>query len=412
MKKAKRQYIDGGVIYLEDGIYWVDIEDMKDNPLNVKLYADVSADDAKVLEFAEIGREEIENGNPANMVSVHVHKDGLIASGHTRKKMGIMLGVTRLKAEYTTEPYPSDEKPYDAVQNLLKTNTYRVLTPSVKLNIFETTEENYEVQHKSEMPPKVRNALLKNLQMKKQTMDKLIVIKKVRPELLKDIDKNATSIEYAYNVATGNDLKVIKKKEGGIDLYKLFTPAMKTRIIAYATTALKNYRSMTIKTKDGDYSPIEDELGWESTRFTGIVSDTFMWATARVLTEEGKEVSSAEGHPTDPDVYLINEDEKIEIKVTQFKGQGSSTTWKGGKGIREGEFLLIAHDADFTRLFVTFTSLTEDDWNKQGNVGTLLKLNKWWENKKDTDDYEFWKGEVYAASNIVQMQLDSINESI
>jgi hypothetical protein len=401
-----------GVIYQENGINWVDIKDMKDNPLNIKLYADVTAEDAKVLEFAEIGRVEIEQDNPANMVPVQVHKDGLVASGHTRKKMGIMIGVTRLKAEYTTETYPSKERPYDSITNLLKTNTYRLLTPSVKLNIFETAQDNYEEQYKSEMLPKVRNALLKNLQMKKQTMDKLIVIKKVRPELLKDIDKNATSIEYAYNVATGNDLKITKKKEGGIDLYKLFTQEMKTRIISYATTALKNYRSMTIKTKDGDYSPIEDELGWESSRFTGIVSDTFMWAMGRVLTEEGKEVSTANGHPTDPDVYLVNESEKIEIKVTQFKGQGSSTTWKGGKGIREGEFLLIAHDADFTRLFVTFTSLTADDWNKQGNVGTLLKLNKWWENKKNTDDFEFWKGEVYNASGITQMQLESINESI
>ena len=411
-KKLKRQYIDGGVIYLEGGIYWVDVEDMKDNPLNIELYSNVTNEDAKVLEFAEIGNEEVAKGNPANLIAVQVHKDGLIASGHTRKKMALMIGVNRLKAEYTTEPYPSDESPYDNVTNLLKTNTYRELTPSVKLNIFETTVDNYEKQYKEEMPPKVRNALLKRLKMTKQTMDKLSVIKKVRPELLKDIDKNATSIEYAYNVATGNDIKVIKKKEGGIDLYNLFTPEMKTRIVAYATTALNNYRSMTIKTKDGYYSPIEDELGWESTRFTGVVSDTFMWAVARVLKEEGKEVSSANGHPTDPDVYLINEDEKIEIKVTQFKGQGSSTTWKGGKGVREGEFLLIAHDADFTRLFITFTTLNENDWDKQGNIGTILKLNKWWKNKKDTDDFEFWKGEIYIASDITQMQLESINESI
>ena len=411
-KKAERQYIDGGVIYLEDGIRWVDIEDMRDNPLNTELYADVSAEDAKVVEFAEIGNEEVAKGNPANLVSVHVHKDGLIASGHTRKKMGKMIGVTRLKAEYTTEPYPVEDSPYDNVTNLMKTNTYRELTPSVKLTIFEKTSDSYEKQYKVEMPPKVRNALLKKLKIKKATMDKLSFIKKVRPELLKDIDKAATSIEYAYNDASGNDLKVVKKKEGGINLYNLFTPEMKTRIVAYATTYLKRCRSMTVKTKDGDYSPIEDELGWEPTRFTGIVSDTFMWAVARVLTEEGKEVSSANGHPTDPDIYLINEEEKIEIKVTQFNGQGSSTSWKGGKGVREGEYLLIAHDAEFTRLFITFTTLYENDWNKQGNVGTILKLNKWWENKKDTDEFDFWKGEVYDVSGITQMQLESINESI
>jgi len=403
---------ENGVIYTENGVNWVNVEDMIDNPLNAKLYADVSAEDTKVIEFAEIGREELENGNPANMVSVQIHPDGLIAAGHTRKKMAKMIGAPRLKAEYTTEEYPNEEKPYDAVTNLLKTNTYRELTPSVKLNVFETSEQNYYEQHKMEWSVKTRNGLLKQLKITKSTMDKLSVIKKVRPELLKDINSNATSIEYAYNVATGNDIKVIKKKEGGMDLYKLFTPAMKTRIIAYATQALKKYRAMTIKTKDGDYSPIEDELGWESSRFTAIVSDTFMWAIGRVLTEEGKEISTAKGHPTDPDVYLVNEEEKIEIKVTQFKGQGSSTTWKGGAGIREGEFVLIAHDADFTRLFITFTTLDENDWGKQGNVGTILKLNKWWENKKNTDDYEFWKGEVYDASGITQMQLENIDESI
>ena len=59
LHKSKRQYIDGGVIYLEDGTYWVDIEDMIDNPLNTKLYSNVSAEDAKVVEFAEIGNEEV-----------------------------------------------------------------------------------------------------------------------------------------------------------------------------------------------------------------------------------------------------------------------------------------------------------------------------------------------------------------
>jgi hypothetical protein len=398
-----------GVIYQENGISWVDIEDMKDNPLNLRLYANVSAEDTKVLEFAEIGRGEIEQGNPANMIAVQVHKDGLIASGHTRKKMGKMLGVTRLKAEYTTEEYPTKEKPFDAVQNLLKTNTYRVLTPSVKLNIFEASEEEYVVQHKSEWPVKIRNDLLKKLTTTKLTMERLSVIKKIRPELLKDIDKNATSIEYAYNMATGNDVKVIKKKQNGIDLYKLFTPEMKTRIIAYATTALKNYRRMTVKTKDGEFSPIEDELGWESSRFTGVISDTFMWAVGRVLAEEGKEVSTANGHPTDPDIYLINEDEKMEVKVVLFKGNGANTTWKGGRGIREGHYFLLAYDTDFSRLFITSTTLSAEDWKKRGNVGTELSLKTWWENKKNTNDYEFWKGEVYDAGT-VHMFLESIDK--
>jgi hypothetical protein len=39
-------------------------------------------------------------------------------------------------------------------------------------------------------------------------------------------------------------------------------------------------------------------------------------------------------------------------------------------------------------------------------------LKNWWKNKKDTTDYDFWKGEVYDVSGMVQMQLASIDESI
>ena len=396
----------------EKGNMVVDIENLKPNPVNKLLYGNETAEAAKQEELAISMREEMDAGHSPNKVAIQIHRDGTICSGHTRTISGKKIGATTLKAEYTTAPYPSDATPYQNIKYLRSTNIYRTMTPSVKLDNFDATMHAYEIEFGYEMSAKERNALLKELGITKASIDKLSKIKELRPDLLKDIDHHGTSIEYAWNVATGNDVKIVPKKENGIDLYKLFTPEMKTRIIAYATSALRQYRSMTIKTKDGDFSPIEDELGWESTRFTGIVSDTFMWAMARVLTEEGKEVSSANGHPTDPDVHLINEDEKIEIKVTQFKGQGAATTWKGGRGIREGEYLLVAHDADFTRLFVTFTTLDKSDWGKRGNIGTQLTLKNWWKNKKDTTDYDFWKGEVYDVSEMVQMQLASINESI
>jgi hypothetical protein len=41
---------ENGVIYTENGVNWVNVEDMIDNPLNAKLYADVSAEDTKVIE--------------------------------------------------------------------------------------------------------------------------------------------------------------------------------------------------------------------------------------------------------------------------------------------------------------------------------------------------------------------------
>jgi hypothetical protein len=186
---------------------------------------------------------------------------------------------------------------------------------------------------------------------------------------------------------------------------------MQTRVISYAVKYLKDLRSLTVDTKDGKFSPIEDDLGWEPGRFTGAASDTFMWAMGCVLREEGYAVSTANGASMDADVYLINEDEKIEVKCTEYKGHGAKSSWKGGNGIREGEFLLVAHADNFTRLFITFTTLTKDDWDKKGNVGTELTLKKWWKNHKDDPKVnEFWKGEVYdsSSSKTTEMVLESI----
>ena len=142
-----------------------------------------------------------------------------------------------------------------------------------------------------------------------------------------------------------------------------------------------------------------------------------MWAMGRVLKEEGYEVATANGYAGDADVYLINEDEKIEVKATQFRGHGAGTSWKGGRGARNAEFLLIAHDADFTRICVIFSTLTHSkdpskqrDWKKQGPNTTEMPLKKWYDNHIDIGDYEFWKGEVFkdSGSGQVQMSLASV----
>ena len=46
-----------------------------------------------------------------------------------------------------------------------------------------------------------------------------------------------------------------------------------------------------------------------------------------------------------------DEDEKIEVKCTQFNGHGAMTKWSGGENIREGKYLLVAHDLDFKNIF-------------------------------------------------------------
>ena len=402
------------IIYEENGINWINVEDMFPNPTNTELYSDETSENTKQSELAISMRKEMEKGNPPNKVAVAVHPDGMIDTGHTRWKAAKQIGASRLKAEYTTSDYPDVEnKPYSTMVDIIDTNIYREYTYSVKFNLYQSMVDAYEKENGTSMPSVEKKKLLKQLSTTSETIKKLSDIKDFRPSMLKDIDKGASSIEYCWKVATGQDIKVLPKKENGLDLFKLFDDAMKTRIISYAVNALKQYRNVKVSTKEGiDLSPIEDEYGWETSRFTGIVSDTFMWATGRVLKEEGKEISTANGHPTDPDVYLINEDEKIEVKACQFKGQGAATTRKCGAGNREGEFLLIAHDQDFTRLCIIFTTLMKDDWNKKGNVGTELTLKKWWETHKDKPEtFEFWKGEVYEDSGTkqVQMSLESVD---
>jgi phage anti-repressor protein len=354
-------------------------------------------------------RAEMENGNPPNIQPIGLYPDGMIDYGHTRFGSGKLAGAIRLKAEYTTSPYPNKEKLKDTITNLTKSNIHRELKFSVKLDWVNAEEYGHKVQHGFEMDRDEKLELYKKVSIAERNVKRGREIQKYQPGLLKNINNGLQSIEAAWKLATGQTNKIIPKKKNGIDLYKLHTPEMQKRIISYAVQFLKAIRSTTVKTKEGPVSPICHPLGWEKSRFTGSASDTFMWSHGMVLQEEGYNVSTANGHPTDPDVFLIDEDEKMEIKTTKFKGQGSGTTWKGGNNIREGEYLLIAHDENFTRLFMVFTTLYKEDWDKQGNMGTLLKLNKWWKNKKNTNDYEFWKGEVYEAGGMTQMTLENID---
>jgi len=399
------------LIYNKDGVSWVDIKNLKPNPINKFLYENDTPDSTKVKELAVSMREEMDNGNPPNTDAIGIYPDGLISKGHTRFTAGGMIGATRLKAEYVNDPYPNKDDLYRTIKDMRKTNIYREHAFSVKLNVVDREEYAYEKTYGGPMPHKDRIKLYKSMSIAVKNVKRGREIKELRPDLLKAIDSNSTSIENAWNVATGNDIKVVGKKKGGVDLFKIFTPEMKTAIVSKSVTYLKQLRALTIPTKDGEISPVEDDLGWEPSRFTGVVSDTFMTSMGVVFYDEGYDVTTANGHVNDPDVYLVSMDERMEVKVNEYKGDGAKTTWKGGKGIRAGEYLLVSHNHDFTRIFIMFATLNEEDWSKKGNVGTELKLSTWWKNHKDIGDFEFWKGEIYSNGDTAKMHLDDVDVS-
>jgi hypothetical protein len=201
------------LIYKKNGVMVVDVDKLIDNEVNKELYASETAENAKVEELAISMRKEMDAGFSPNKVAIQIHPDGTIDSGHTRKKAAKIIGALTMKAEYTTNPYPKKETPYTNVRSVKSTNIYRSITPSVKLDNYEVEMNAYYKEYSDDMPNNIHKMLLKELQTNKKTLDQLSLIKQVRPDLLPDIDKNSTSIEYAHNIATGKANKVIPKKE-------------------------------------------------------------------------------------------------------------------------------------------------------------------------------------------------------
>ena len=144
-----------------------------------------------------------------------------------------------------------------------------------------------------------------------------------------------------------------------------------------------------------------------------------MSSMAGVLKEMGYNIKTADGHRDDADIRFKDEKEKIEIKCTQFNGHGAATKWSGGKKIRVGKYLLVAHDMNFENIFVAFTSLDDEDWgNPDINSKKTMKLSDWYTNHKDDKDLQIWKGNVQIIKTNkikegqVQMSLSPVNEPI
>ena len=124
---------------------------------------------------------------------------------------------------------------------------------------------------------------------------------------------------------------------------------------------------------------------------------------AELLKSEGHDVRCASGHPTDPDIYHNDIDDKVEIKVTNFKG--NSTTWKGGMGIREGQYILMTYDENIERLCLIFTKLDANDWKSAGIGGHTLPISNVWDNHKDDDGFRIIYGDVFKNAGKVELQL-------
>ena len=393
----------------------VKIRDLKPNPKNEDIY-----DQDAVKEMATDFDDRTKKGSVPNLQPVTYWPNGMIDLGHTRTLAAKNNGYEWIWAIPSDGPIPDGTAPYDEIMHTLSGNIVRKKNWSVLLGEWQAAKDGYREQFGIDMPSSLETTLIDNLRTTKATLNKVAEIKVNAPHLMQVINDGG-GVDHNWRLATGQiGANVTPAKTNGMNLSDLFKDTgTRRKIITKAIKFAKDMRDLKMKYDDFDISPFgNDECGkWESGAFTTFLSHTFMSSMAGALKEMGFKIRTATEHPDDPDIYLIDEEEKIEIKCTQFNGHGAATKWSGGKNIREGKYLLVSHDLEFKAIFIAFSDLEAADWgNPDANQKKKMKLSTWWENHQN--DAEIWKGncQIVKSNAIkdgqVQMTLSPIDEPV
>ena len=385
-----------------NGKMMVNPSQLKINPLNVKIYSNVEEEQKTQNKIAESYQIRISQKKVPNHQPVLIWPDGLIDAGNTRTAAAMIAGCD-IWVEPTDAEYPDlVNKPYSALKQIQSSNIYRKITHSVRMNIFETTNKAYVEEHGMTLTSKEEKELLKELGTSKDTMKKLIEIKKNKPELLKKVDSSEMAVKAAWEEATGrNKVKVVKSNNPDRDWSEIYEDSFFTNMMNRVFNTIKQMMALTVNISGTDYNPLRD---FTKGTIAGNISHLMETIGAELLKSEGHDVRCASGHPTDPDIYHVKEDDKVEIKVTNFKG--NSTTWKGGMGIREGQYILMTYDESIERLCLIFTKLDAKDWKSAGIGGHTLPISNVYNNHKDDKGFRILYGDVYENNGKVELQLD------
>lgn len=400
-----------------DGKTCVRAKDLKPNPTNENIY-----DQSAMKDIGQSMMKRKQKGLIPNIQPVTYWPCGMIDVGHTRTGAAVENDIEYIWAVPSDAPPPDSSAPYDEITHTLDGNIVRKKVWSVLLGEYQAMKNAYKEQYGLDMPTVERDAVLKRIGLTKKYCRYLEEIRHFEPELMQVVD-NGGSVEHTWKLATGQlGANVTPAKKNGINLASLFSDTrVQSKLVGKAIKYAQDIRDLSMKFDDFDISPFgNDECGkWESGAFTGILSHTFMSVAAGCLKEMGWNVRTASGHKDDPDIYFIGDDEKIEVKCTQFNGHGAATKWSGGKNVREGKYILVAHDIGFENIFVAFTSLDVDDWgNPDINNKKTMKLSDWYMNHKDDKDLQIWKGSVSILKSNkfkegqVNMSLSPVNEPI
>lgn len=372
------------------------------NPLNKELYTNEEEELRTQSEIADSYKIRIERGQCPNEQPIVIWPDGRIDAGHTRHQAALKAGVD-VWVVYTDKPELDYENaPFTALESVSSSNIHRKMTHSVRLNEFEQKNKAYVIEFGIARTTTQEDEHIKKLGTSRATIKQLLEIKKNRPDLLPLVDSSEWSVKAAYDEATGkNKVKVIKSNNPNRDWSGIYTMDVFKSITQRVSNCINQMRDISYKLNGEDYNPLKDFV---KAAIASNISWLFESIGAEVLRGENHDVRCASGHPTDPDIYHNDIDDKVEIKVTNF--DGATTKWKGGQGIREGQYILVAYDELIERWLIIFTKLTQEDWKSAGMGGHTLPIKNVLDNHKN--DMVVVYGDLYENNGKVVAQLQTL----
>ena len=356
---------------------FADPNDFTPNKLNKKIYDNIDEEKSKQVEICDSMKDRVGRGLVPNSAAIIIWPDGLIEAGHTRTSAAKLAGLDEVWITMSQEEYPSDDKPYSNFRTTTSTNIYRDMKPSVKLNEFDVAEKAYMDEYGVARPPK-------------------------------KVDDGDMSVKSAHDEAMGkNKVKVITSNNLDRDWTEIYTNDVFSISFNRIYNTIISTLEISTKVDGEDYEPFKD---FTDGSISGIISHLSEMIIARVLKSEGHDVVAATGHPTDPDIYHRDIEDKVEIKVAKF--QGKKTNWKGGKGIREGQYILITYDETASHWCVIFTTLTQEDWERTGGgimSGHKLPIKNVYKNhSNDKKNYKVVYGDVKELNGEINVNMESI----
>tara|TARA_X000001382_G_scaffold36436_1_gene24051 strand:- start:234 stop:1442 length:1209 start_codon:yes stop_codon:yes gene_type:complete len=386
------------------GKLFANANDIEYNPMNPKLYTDKKVEEAKAKEIAKTYIDRVDRGLTPNEQPIMIYKNDIMAQvGNTRTWGGRIANVPVWVVFSEVEKPDFKSNPYDALMDLKTSNIFRAPTYRTKVDAVIELNKSYMNQFGVERPADVKEEHRKEMKIAKKTLKQLLEINTKKPELIKEIDEGNYSVQKAYDEATGKlTVKVTGSTNPNQDWSPIYTNEFFTRCFNRVGNFIQKTFDLNCTIGSDDFYPFPN---FATPSISSLISYLCEQVGSAILLDDGYDVKAATGNRKDADITHNDVGDKVEIKVTGFKG--TATTWSGGRGIREGQYILVTYDELAQNWLIIFTSLTKADWIIAG-IETRLPIKKVYNNHKDDKDFRIVCGDIKMMKNNVYPQIEPL----